>query len=126
MKRFAKIGAKLKELRGQLSQEEFAKKIGVPFRTYQRYESGERMPKADVVQRIAQACGVPVDSILAGESITERAEEEVGPLDNVSRLILLMLKDMPEEKRRDVLKYAEAQKLLSEYQAQKKKRKGAG
>ena len=52
------------------------------------------------------------------------------PIDKVSELILLMLREMPEEKRRDVLKYAEGQKRLADLDAAeseggKTKRRGA-
>jgi len=36
------LGNKLKELRGGLNQEDYAKQLGVALRTYHRYEKGER------------------------------------------------------------------------------------
>jgi len=36
------LGNKLKELRGRLNQESYAKQLGVALRTYHRYEKGER------------------------------------------------------------------------------------
>ena len=65
MKKYAylDIGNGLKKLRKSLSQKEFAEKIDVPFRTYQRYESGERLPPEPVLKRIAEICNTTVDVI---------------------------------------------------------------
>lgn len=67
MKRFIAIANRIKELRGDKSQQEFAKEIGIPFRTYQRYESGVRMPKGEAIKKIAEICDVPIDYILTGD-----------------------------------------------------------
>ncbi len=58
------IGQRLKELRKNLSQIEFAKKIDVSIATYQRYEYGETLPPQPVLRRIAEICGTTVDAIL--------------------------------------------------------------
>lgn len=63
------VGNRLKELRNNLSQEEFANKIGVSFRTYQRYEYGETLPPERVLSRIAGLCGKTVDYLLGREPL---------------------------------------------------------
>lgn len=60
------IGERLRILRGSKSQVETAKLIGVPIRTYQRYESGERLPPSNVVMKIARAFDEAADWILTG------------------------------------------------------------
>lgn len=67
MKKYADVGNRLRQLRAQLSQENFAKKIGVSLRTYQHYEAGERIPKGNVLYRIASICDVSADLILGDE-----------------------------------------------------------
>lgn len=67
MKRFLVIANRIRELRGEKSQSDFAAEVGIPLRTYQNYESGERMPKGQALQKIAQACNVPVEYILTGD-----------------------------------------------------------
>lgn len=42
----------------KLLQEEVAKKVGISWRAYQNYESGDRKPKSDVAIRIADVLGV--------------------------------------------------------------------
>lgn len=74
------IGNRLKELRNILTQKDFAKKIGIPLVTYQKYESGERMPPGPILERVAELYGKTVDWLL-GRSIesviaTARAEHE--------------------------------------------------
>ena len=63
------IGHRLKELRNNLSQKEFAKKIDVSFRTYQRYENGETLPPERVLSRAAEICGKTVDYLLGREPL---------------------------------------------------------
>jgi transcriptional regulator with XRE-family HTH domain len=72
-KKYSQVGERLKELRGNLSQEEFAKKIGVSFRTYQRYEVGERIPHPHVLSKIAEKFDTTVDWILTGDLNIEKA-----------------------------------------------------
>jgi transcriptional regulator with XRE-family HTH domain len=78
MNKYIKIGERLRKLRAHLSQKEFAEKIAMPLRTYIYYESGERMPKGDVLYRIATICGIPVEWIMTGEvEYKEVSEDEI-------------------------------------------------
>lgn len=47
------IGAKLKELRGDKTQEQVANAIGVTKSAYAMYERDERVPRDEVKKRIA-------------------------------------------------------------------------
>lgn len=58
------VGKRLEKLRKNLTQAEFAKKIGISLRTYQYYESGERLPPDPVLERIAEECNTTKDEIL--------------------------------------------------------------
>lgn len=73
VKKYSQVGERLKELRGNLSQEEFAKKIGISFRTLQRYEVGERIPHPHVLSKIAEKFDTTVDWILTGNLNIEKA-----------------------------------------------------
>ena len=72
-KKYVQVGERLRELRGKISQEEFAKKISIPFRTYQRYEVGERIPHPHVLTRIAEIFDTTTDWILTGNLNIEKA-----------------------------------------------------
>jgi len=67
MKKYIEFGNRLKQLRAHRSQADFAKKLRLPFRTYQDYEAGVRMPKGDVLYRIASICEMPVEWLMTGE-----------------------------------------------------------
>ena len=44
-----------------------AQRIGIPFRSYQYYEYGDREPPTDVLTRISNEFGVSTDWILTGK-----------------------------------------------------------
>lgn len=69
----AKLFERLRLLRKEqnLPQEKTAAEIGVGFSTYRRYETGERVPDADVLVRIADYYGVSLDYLVG------RSEERV-------------------------------------------------
>ena len=62
----AKLFERLHLLRKEqnLPQEKTAAEIGVGFSTYRRYETGERVPDADVLVRIADFYGVSLDYLV--------------------------------------------------------------
>ena len=59
---------RLKTLRGELKQAEFARKVGIAQNTYSRYESGERIPDIEVLVRLAARLGVSTDWLLGLDS----------------------------------------------------------
>lgn len=62
----------------QLSQIDFARHLGMSFRTYQNYESGHRYPRnMEVVNKIAVALGTTAEDLLgtAGGYIVEAGEK---------------------------------------------------
>lgn len=56
----------LKERREKLgyTQEQVAEKAGISLRAYKMYESGERIPRADVMARIAKVLRTSVERLL--------------------------------------------------------------
>lgn len=71
---------KLKQYRSsmQMSQIDFAKHIGMSFRTYQNYESGHRYPKnMEVINKIAVALGTTAEDLIgeAGGYIVAAGEK---------------------------------------------------
>ena len=66
MKRFPVTGKSLRLLRGKRKQTEFAALLGVSLRAYQTYESGARMPKDPVIDRICKVCGITREQFLTG------------------------------------------------------------
>jgi len=72
---YIEIGKRLKQLRGPLSQREFAKKIGISYRAYQNYEVGKRIPHVHVLSKIAEIFNTTTDWILTGLADIEKARK---------------------------------------------------
>ena len=77
MNKFAEIGKRIRASRHHLTQPEFAKKIGISLPALQNYESGKRIPRGDVLRKIADYAKTLVDWILRGEDgeITRKQAE---------------------------------------------------
>lgn len=69
-----KISSRIRQLRGFCTQGEFAQELGIPFRTYQRYESGTRVPPIKFIVKLADIKGVSADWILTGASSRTNGE----------------------------------------------------
>lgn len=65
------VSAILRNLRGQQTQEEVAKAIGITKSSWAMYERGERVPRDEVKVKIAQYFGVPVQDIFFREVSTK-------------------------------------------------------
>ena len=66
----------LRKSRG-LKQEDVAMESGIAYRSYRRYESGEREPTASVLCKLADFYGVSTDYLLGRQ--TARPSEEGEP-----------------------------------------------
>lgn len=62
--RVPEFQARFRELRGEVTQEQFAKKIGVSRPTIGLYESGARIPDAEILRDICLKCNVSSDWLL--------------------------------------------------------------
>jgi transcriptional regulator with XRE-family HTH domain len=112
-----------------LGREEFAEKTGVSRRHLFNYLGGKSSPTSDFFQAVKKAFPwVNIEWLITG--IGEMESPHIGeeaspysktapPVDAISEKILLMLREMPDEKRREVLKYTEDQKLIAEFLAEK-------
>lgn len=61
MKNFA---LRLRELRGNLTQQQIAEKVGLKQQNWARYESGQVVPGAEALRQICVSCGVSADWLL--------------------------------------------------------------
>ena len=76
---------RLRQLRGRLTQAEFARKLGIASQqTYGNYEKGRRVPKPPILQRIAQRCGVSIDWLLGSPDQMPRSSNTIDPERRVS------------------------------------------
>lgn len=67
------FGEKLKELRGDKSQDEIAKEIGITKSSWAMYERNERVPRDEVKIRIADYFHKSVQEIFLAETSTYSA-----------------------------------------------------
>jgi transcriptional regulator with XRE-family HTH domain len=61
--------------RGDLSQSAFCRKLGIPLTTYQRYETGERVPDINVFAKIVRRTGLSADTLLG---LNHKADSQGG------------------------------------------------
>jgi putative transcriptional regulator len=65
------VGRNLRRARGSRTQEEIAKAIDVTQSAYSQYESGSRMPRHEIMLRLARFFGVTVDSLFFTDELNE-------------------------------------------------------
>lgn len=63
---FLETGARIRELRGALSQAEFAERIGVDRKTVVRWEAGERLPDGKSLLALMEVFGGSASYLLTG------------------------------------------------------------
>lgn len=62
--RLPKFSENFAKLRGDMSQAQFAEKLGISRATVGLYENGSRLPDALVLKNIAEKCGISVDYLV--------------------------------------------------------------
>jgi len=91
---------------------EFSRKSGIPYPTLQHYLTGRSEPGAENLQKIAIQFDANLNWLLTGEGDMYRnVKAETG---SVAEKILLILKDMPEDEQREILKHVKREKSISE------------
>ena len=61
MEKRPRFAQRLRKLRGDVTQKEYAKFLGISLRAYRDYELGKRIPKPATISKIAKKGGVGVD-----------------------------------------------------------------
>lgn len=129
-----KLGERIRKLRKflGLNQTELALKMG--FQTaaaISKYEKNENEPNLDFLTKLSKMANINLEWLLTGEGPMMRTDSvcrpppamqpNTMPKDDIEEKILLMLKGMDEEKKRDVLKYIQEKKLLMELLEEREK-----
>lgn len=68
------MNEKLIQLRGNRSQEEVAKALGISVSALSMYEQGNRIPRDEIKIRMAEYYGITIDSLFLILSLTKREE----------------------------------------------------
>lgn len=66
------IGARLTSLRGERTQAEVAKAVGVSISSIAMYENGQRTPRDEVKIALANYYGVDIASLFYGTDVREK------------------------------------------------------
>jgi transcriptional regulator with XRE-family HTH domain len=75
----ARIGGRIRGIRGTASQREFATRLGISREQLSRIESGAQVPGTETLRRLAQATRVPLDFVvLGGDAEAPRASVAEG------------------------------------------------
>jgi transcriptional regulator with XRE-family HTH domain len=114
--------------KGITKQREVVSILGVSKGYMSELLSGKKMPSDILLNLIEIKLGICSEWLLTGKGEMFCESGKVGGLevdkekDFVTWAIVTMLKDMPEEKKKDVLKYAEEKKQLADLLKGKKKK----
>jgi transcriptional regulator with XRE-family HTH domain len=127
------IGKRIKEYRKKkgLTQKELCKLIGISQGGLSEIESEKINPSSETLLGFISHTDINLSWLFTGEGPMEATgvmytEQGYTPLDDISQKILILLKDMPEEDRREILKNIEEKKLLKELLEERKRLKEAG
>ena len=101
---------------------EFAKRLGVAGSTVSTWANRDSLDE-DLIYRKCK--GVRYDFLTTGKGDLFD-KDQAHPPDQITLKIIQMLEDMPEDRRRDVLRYAEEKKLLAELLADRGNKKQGG
>lgn len=103
------IGTKLLDLRLERgeTQEQVADSIGISYVSLSRYETGQRMPKMNILSRLADHYGVTVDEIMGREKPEEEAPQEV-PRTLEARIVSFGMDQLPKEERNKIISVLQA------------------
>lgn len=79
--KMSKIGDRLRELRGPSSLREMAEPVGIKYNAWARYEAGDSLPGAEIIEKICRAHAVSADWLLGlkdnGTTVTAAAGSAV-------------------------------------------------
>lgn len=86
---------KMYRKKAQLTQSELGEKIGVGKSTVSMYESGERIPPIDVIQKLCQVFNIDMDTLVGRAKKTTPEEPKLSEgEEELLKLIRLMPSDM--------------------------------
>lgn len=107
------IGDRLRNLRVQkgVNQDQAAEACGMSRIALARYETGTRVPRAEMVSRLADYYGVSVDYILGRDDASEPAEQKKAPADERAEAKRL-LEGMSDEQYQAALQYLKLLKTI--------------
>lgn len=97
----------LRKAKGYTSMSEFCNDTGINFSTYQNYETGKRIPTADILIKLADFYGVSVDYLLGRQIETKPLEQlaKVNGLDITEEVLLEEYMKLEPQKRKAIIDF---------------------
>ena len=84
------VGRRLKQLRGERTQKEFADLLGLSQAQYNRYETGKRLAHDKVLAGVAGICGLTPEQVIWGDELPATAAPRAEAARDVAELITLL------------------------------------
>jgi len=128
-----KIGQRLKQARLalNLTQKQFAERLGLKWHQIKDMESGKLLIKPEIAEQIEKIFSINFRWLLIGENEMFLKPEIREPKalyktlkndrDIVTEKIITMLQDMSDEQKREILRYIEEKKLLTDLLKERRK-----
>lgn len=114
------IGQRLKLLRGERTQKEFALEFGISTPSVQKYELGEAIPGGPALAKLARK-SVNIHWVLTGEGEAllpllsgDRQSQEIAK-EVYLRMITSLLPSLDSKSLRDLLDHVKKEKILTDY-----------
>lgn len=98
----------LRKNKGYSTMQEFCSAASINFSTYQNYETGKRLPTAEILMKIADFYGVTTDYLLGREQLNEQSDplkvlSRQQNMDEIEEIFLQKYLAMPQEGRDAVI-----------------------
>lgn len=100
----------LRKAKGFATMQDFCNTIGISFSTYQNYESGKRIPTADILLKLADFYNVSTDYLLGRNTEEQTALDELAGQFNMSLLEKKIVEEylkLPDKMRGDLMEFLE-------------------
>lgn len=94
-----RVGDRLKALRGQQTQAEFAAELGLSQAQYNRYETGKRLPPDRILLQVAQIKGLEPEAVIWGQ---DAATAPAGPQASLAQDIAALVSLLDDQGREDL------------------------
>ncbi len=120
------VGSRLRQYRKvkKMMAKTLAKLIGISQGSLSDIENGKTKPSSDTIASIIRQTDVNPTWLMTGDGpmLVGKIKEDI---DSVSKIVLEHMKEMDEDARRDVLKYLQEKKLLTELLNERQEQKAS-
>jgi len=112
------VGQRLKALRGNRTQAEFAARLGLSQAQYNRYETGRRLAPDKVLRQVAEVRGLDAQTVIWGDKAAPAGPAET-PASDYAQAIAELVRLLDEESLEDLYYFLQNKtRNLSRHQKQ--------